>query len=52
MPDALGRVLAALRAAVPHVDPAADGGAGPGGGLDGTALAEALWLAAAMARDR
>ncbi|MCP9963184.1 hypothetical protein LUX05_20835 [Streptomyces somaliensis] len=52
MPDALGRVLAALRAAVPRVDPAADGGAGPGGGLDGTALAEALWLAAAMARDR
>ncbi|URM88959.1 hypothetical protein LUW75_01785 [Streptomyces sp. MRC013] len=51
MPDALGRVLSALRAAVPHLDPAEDGGAGPGG-LDGTALAEALWLAAAMARDR
>ncbi|GGQ19711.1 NaeI family type II restriction endonuclease [Streptomyces roseolilacinus] len=52
MPDALGRVLSALRAAVPHLDPAAGGGAGPGGGLDGTALAEALWLAATMARHR
>ncbi|WP_374984787.1 NaeI family type II restriction endonuclease [Streptomyces fradiae] len=50
MPDALGRVLSALRAAVPGADPA--GGPGAGGALDGTGLAEALWLAAAMAGDR
>ncbi|MEU3449140.1 NaeI family type II restriction endonuclease [Streptomyces thermolilacinus] len=52
MSEALGRVLAALRVAAPHLDPAADGGAGPPGALDGTALAEALWLAASMARGR
>ncbi|WP_331453751.1 NaeI family type II restriction endonuclease [Streptomyces sp. SS162] len=50
MSDALGRVLSALRAAVPGADPA--GGPGAGGALDGTGLAEALWLAAAMAGDR
>ncbi|CAL9589374.1 NaeI family type II restriction endonuclease [Streptomyces sp. enrichment culture] len=52
MSEALGRVLAALRVAVPHLDPAADGGTGPPGALDGTALAEALWLASTMARGR
>ncbi|MDT9684643.1 NaeI family type II restriction endonuclease [Streptomyces sp. TRM76323] len=52
MSDALGRVLSALRSAAPHLDPAAGGGPGPGGGLDGTGLAEALWLAATMARHR
>ncbi|MFJ9799925.1 NaeI family type II restriction endonuclease [Streptomyces sp. NPDC101145] len=49
MSDALGRVLAALRTAVPHLDAAAGSGGGPADALDGTALAEALWLAAAMA---
>ncbi|WP_149181653.1 NaeI family type II restriction endonuclease [Streptomyces sp. TRM49041] len=54
MPDALARVLSALRLAVPGLA-GPDAGAGPGDepgtgvGLDGTALAEALWLAARMA---
>ncbi|MFJ3160327.1 NaeI family type II restriction endonuclease [Streptomyces kanasensis] len=48
MSDALARVLAAVRAAVPELDPAG-GESRTGTGLDGTALAEALWLAARMA---
>ncbi|KUH39613.1 SAV_2336 N-terminal domain-related protein [Streptomyces kanasensis] len=49
MSDALARVLAAVRAAVPELDPAG-GESRPGTGLDGTALAEALWLGARMAQ--
>ncbi|WP_228981119.1 NaeI family type II restriction endonuclease [Streptomyces sp. DH12] len=56
MSDALARVLAAVRAAVPELDPAGGErrtGTGPHAtGLDGTALAEALWLAARMAEPR
>ncbi|WP_175411711.1 NaeI family type II restriction endonuclease [Streptomyces sp. TRM64462] len=57
MRDELARVLAVLHSAVPGLAApggggAASGGMGSAGGLDGTALAEALWLAARMAQDR